>query len=132
MQKLLTGDLFVKVLQYYGCQDRVVDYVTGIIRQQKASEGIIKVLLSIIDCRPRLIIPRLPVLFFEAVFEYRFIKANLISKPDQPPEQDTLKIGAKAAEELTEEEFNKRAEEKKSNDLLNQALKIINPPKDDT
>ena len=131
MQKLLNGELFLKILETYHCQDNVLQYVTGVImNQEKASEGTSKVLISIIDCRDRFTIKRFPVLYFDAVFQYRFIPARKIVLPGETPGQDTLKIVAVAAEELTKEQFEQKAEEKKGSEMLHEAKNIINPKKD--
>lgn len=124
----MTGDQFVQILQAYHCQDKVVSFVTGIVRRQKTSKGDIKVLLRIIDCRDRFVLRRFPDLFFEAEFEYVFIPGRKVIEPGQQlPEPDTLKLGARSAEELTREQFEQRTDEKASEALLDEARKIINP-----
>ena len=118
----------MKILQTYHCQDQIADYVTALIvnQQRKNPKGTMKLLLSIIDRRSRFTLKRFPDLFFEAVFQYQFIPGRKIIAPGHPAEQDTLKIRAMAAEELTREQFDQRANEKRSNDLLNEAKKLIN------
>lgn len=93
----------------------------------KIESGQLRELLEVNDCRNPFFLHRFPTLYFEAAFDVRWIRATKIIKVGETPGQDRLAIGIIAAEELTKEEFEKRAEVQISQSLLNQAKEIINP-----
>lgn len=117
------------ILQKYNVQKQVNDRLTGMILHEKKESGQLRSLVHVIDNRGLFIIGKLPDLFFDAAFGYRWTRARKIIFPGQPPEQDKLSIRAIAAEQLTEEEFLSRIEEQSIKKLIDEAKDIINPQK---
>lgn len=115
------------ILQHYNCLKAVNDKLTGMILHEKKESGQIRSLVHVIDNRGVFIIGRLPDLYFDAAFDFRWLRGRKIVLPGQLPEQDRLSIGAIAAEQLTEEEFSSKIEEQTIGKLIDEAKKIINP-----
>ena len=69
----------------------------------------------------------LPNLYFDAAFDFRWIRGRKIVLAGQLPEQDRLSIGCLAAESLNEEEFAAKLQEQAMEQALADALKVINP-----
>lgn len=70
---------------------------------------------------------KLPTRYFDAAVDYRWIYAPKIISPGQSPQQDRLNIGIIAAEELTIAEFSNRIDTHVSEQILREAVNIINP-----
>jgi hypothetical protein len=104
--------------------------LTKMIIQGGQPKGQLRTLIEVIDCNTFLGFSypiKKPTLYFDAAVDYRWIYAPKISSPHEPPPQDRLSIGIIAAEELTEQEFSNKMEEKAADDILKEALKLINP-----
>jgi hypothetical protein len=97
------------------------------ILKEKRESGQIRRLILVVDNRGAFTIGKLPELYFDAAFDYRWIRGRKIVPARQPPEQDRLSIGAIAAEQLTKEEFSVKFEAQVLDQVLDEAKKIINP-----
>jgi hypothetical protein len=127
MAQLLTGLELIDILQKYNCQKQINDQLTRMIISEKKESGQLRLLLEVTDCRGRYTIGKLPILYFEAAFDFRWTRASKIIKPGQfAPEQDKLSIGAIAAEQLTVEEFAAKMEAQALEQIVKDAEKIIN------
>jgi hypothetical protein len=90
--------------------------------------GRIRALIVTEDMR-RFVIGRLKTRYFDAAFDFHWVRVPLISDPHKSPGMDTLNVGAIAAEELTEQEFAVRMEQNVLKKVVDEAEKIINPIK---
>lgn len=128
MSKSLDGPELMGILHRYNCQKQINDRLTEIILRSKKESGQLREFLEVTDCRGMFVIgPKYPTLYFEAAFDFRWLRGRKIVLPGQLPEQDKLSIGVVAAEQLTVEEFNKRLEAQMLEKVLSDAKKIINP-----
>lgn len=129
MSQLLKGEELMKILQTYHCQDKIVQVLTQISLRLRIESGQLRELLEIADNRDRRILGRFPTKYFDAAFDVRWIRTTKVFKLGEQPGQDRLAIGILAAEELSREEFTQRLDNRASENLLNEANKLINPGK---
>jgi hypothetical protein len=131
MPQLLTGEELMRVFSEYKCQKQVHDQLVSMIERTNQEHGRVRTLI-ITEDRRSFVLNRLKTRYFDAAFDFSWIRAPKIIKPGSRPEMDTLNVGAIAAEELTEQEFSLRMDHKALKEVVAEAEKIINPLKPKT
>jgi hypothetical protein len=98
--------------------------------QDGRESGQLRTLIPVLDCRTFLgikLVSKMPTRYFDIAVDFRWTRASKIIPASGIPETDKLQIGIIAAEELTEDEFNDRMEQKAAEDMLKIAKSLINP-----